>query len=350
MPRHRALAAVTLGLLLLTLVACGNEGASADKARPAAFTAERLTWAQGPTIHYGDQALAVDGRVEQLWRTPYAFLAVVRRGKGNDSSLHTLVVDGQGSTQVAGSPDDVHVSPDGRYAGWIDYDGPKQSNGRLAQVVVADLRTGRTVFRNHEQMGGPKDDLGDLYEDADMGFLGFDDDYAYWQTPKGAVRRRRAPIGSWQPQAAEKPSPTGSEADAVPFGLPYDALVGRRTGMRDDGREAHDGDGTGGFVSPDSRWCLTDGLTAHLTVVDCRSGAQATPAYPAKWVFFGGWHGPDDFYALTRRHYDFTVDLSGDDHSTGMLVSCSLATRRCEDQHGVTGADTVILPTGEPLE
>lgn len=358
MRSHRPATAGALGLLLLVaLLACGNEGVTGadgkkDEAatpRTTAFAEARLTWAQDSTIHYGDQDLQVPGNVEQLWRTPYVFLAQVRRGKGINGPRNTVMVDTKGATTIKGSPDDVHVSPDGRYAGWIDYDGPKQSNGKIAEVVVVDLRSGRTVFENHDQMGGPKDDLGDLYEDAEVHFLGFDDDHVYWDTPVGDVQRRRARIGEWKPQDAEKPAPTGSEGEFTPIGLPYDSLVGRTTGMLDNGRESPEGYGIGGLVSPDGRWCLTDGTNGHLTAVDCRSGAKATPTYPAKWVFFGGWKDADTFYVQARQHYAFVVDLSARDRSTAVLGTCSLVTRRCQPLQKVVRADSVVFADGRSL-
>ncbi len=116
----------------------------------------------------------------------------------------------------------VRVSPDGRYAGWIDYDGPKRPVGRLAEVVVVDLSTGAEVFRNHDDMGGADDDLDNLYEDAGLGFRGFDDDYVYWQTAEGSPSSKRARIGEWEVE----PDPAADPNGPPPPPLAYDTLLG----------------------------------------------------------------------------------------------------------------------------
>ena len=345
-PSRLGLTVVALLALLALLAGCGDESVRAPS-RPSPFAEARVTWAQGQVIHYGEDSLPAGGYVEALWRTPYAFIAEVRRGKGIDTDRDTVFVTEDGSSPLPGSPADIQISPDGRYAGWIDFHGPRRVNGRLAQVVVVDMSTGETVFRNHDQMGDLDDDLADLYEDAEVHFLGFDDDYAYWDTPTGDVQRRRAHLGDWRIEGAEKEAPAGAEADTAPVGLPYDSLVGRSTGMLDSGRASPSGGGTDGFVSPDGHWCFTSGLTGHLTVVDCRSGSRATPAYPEKWVFFGGWQTADTFVVLSRAHYDFEIDPVGKDPSTGVLASCSLTTRRCAVLRHVRATDSIVFATGE---
>jgi hypothetical protein len=63
--------------------------------------------------------------------------------------------------------------------------------GRLAKVVVVDLRTGGTLVHTTRGMGGWRDDLTDLYEELEPTFLGFDDGHAYWTNPTGHGERWR---------------------------------------------------------------------------------------------------------------------------------------------------------------
>ena len=345
MTRHLGAHLVVVSLLLLA--ACGTTSGSATDApeldRPATFAARAITWAQGTTVHYGAQTFAVPGDVDDLWRSPYGFLVSVHPHGTTDTASEVVFFDGKDTTPVKGDPRDIRLSPDGRYAGWIDFDGPKRPLGRLAEVVVTDLRTGRELFRDRKDMGSTKDDLTDLYEDAEVHFLGFDDDYVYWDTPTGEPRLKRARIGSWKVEPAGR---TGTMGDEQLDGEPYDELVGHRTAMAADGRVSPDGTGFVGFRSPEGRWCLTNGETGHLSVVDCRTGRKATPRYPATWAFFGGWQDADTFYVLSRRHYDYQSRPPGEDHSTGVLASCDLPSGKCRTVRPLTRTDSVVWATG----
>ena len=187
--------------------------------------------------------------------------AVAAPSPGPEHRLRASLVDGRSTTPIQGEPADIKVSPDGRYAGWIDFHGPKRAVGRLAEAVVVDLRTGETVLRNHDDMGGPTDDLGDLYEDAEVSFLGFDETYAYWDTPTGEHQRRRAAIGTWKIEPAGRSTGDGSEE---PIGHPYDSLTGLEDEATSTGHLVPTKDGLTGFRSPSTTWCLTDGQPGRL--------------------------------------------------------------------------------------
>ena len=348
---RRALSCV---VLLLATAACGgadqdttDEASSSGETstRQAPFEAAEISWAQGAQLHYGDDVFDVGpGSVRSLWRTPHGFVLGVKDAGGPDAALETYFFDGQSRTQLPGRPGSVAVSPDGRYAGWIDFDGPRRLIGRLAEVVVWDLVTGKEVLRNHDNMGGPTDDLDSLYSNTEVRFLGFDEAHAYWQTATGEVTRWRARIEDGTPLPAERVSQTGP---AEPVGHPWDSLVGLRSGMLPDGRLAPDDLGPSGFASPDRRWCLTTGNPGRLPVVDCRTGAKSTPTYPDRRVSFGGWWDADTFYVLAVPRLPRGEDTSATDRSTGVLASCDLPGGQCRVLRKVTATESIVWATGD---
>ena len=346
--------ALSCAVLLLATAACGgadqdttDEASSSGESttRQTPFEAPELSWAQGSQLHYGDEAFDVGpGSVRSLWRTPHGFVLSVKDASDPDAAVETYFFDGQGQTRLPGRPGSIAVSPDGRYAGWIDFDGPRRLIGRLAEVVVQDLVTGKEVVRNHDNMGGATDDLDSLYSNAEVRFLGFDETHAYWQTPTGKVTRWRARLDGGAPLPAERIS---REGPAAPVGRPWDSLVGLRSGMLPDGRLAPDDLGPPGFASPDRRWCLTTGHPGRLPVVDCRTGARSTPTYPDRRVSFGGWRDADTFYVLAVPGLPRAGDRSAPDRSTGVMASCDLPGGQCRTLRQVTGTESFVWATGE---
>ena len=329
---------------------CGDEGGSGDTGsggdaapRQARFAEPRVTWAQGTTLHYGQDEFTLPGRVvDGLWRTSYGFIVTLHQ-KGQDGSGGRLAFfDGRTTTPLKGDPVGVAISPDGRYAGWLDYDGPRRPIGRLAEVVVTDLSTGHVVFRNHDDMGGAADDLDNLYEDAGQGFVGFDDSYAYWQSAEGSPSSMRARIGAWKVE----PRPDATPDGPPPPSTAYDAMVGHESGTDDDGTLSDSGDGLVGLGSPDGRWCLTTGEPGGLPAVDCRTARRATPAYPARKNYFAGWTGPNSYAVVSSRREVVPPD-NGTGPIPGQIVECTVPAGGCRLVVRLADARTVVTAVGD---
>lgn len=306
------------------LAACGTPSAPLLD-RPAVFGRE-VVWAQGTTLHAGSETFEVPGQAQRVWPTPYGFLLQLGAGP-------VVLFDGQQSTPLPGEQRTVHVSPDGRFAGWID-DGPERSRAdRLAAAVVVDLRTGAAVLRDDDGMGDESDDLADLYEDGEPTFLGFDDTAAYWRVVKGRALQRRAEL----PTADGGPSARRPGRSEQRAGTPYDLLIGR-------GRT---GGGVSGIVSPDGHWCVTVGERGTLPVEDCRTSASVTPRYPAPDVRFGGWVDDDSYAVLARAGQPEPRPL-GPDRTTGVIAVCDLPSGACTTTAEVTETDSVVFGVGGP--
>lgn len=330
--------------LLLVAAGCGHD-VHLPRPPSAAYADPQVTWAQGGTIHYGERTIHVGGTITRLWRTAYGFVIGRMVGSGFLDQTAYGFTDGHHFTRFGGDIEDVEVSPDGRYVGWLDFDGRLEPTGRLADAVVVDLRTGHEVLRTDRDMGGASDNISDLYEDSNMDFLGFDHHYAYWVTPKGKVKTHRARLGTWTISAGAHPTSVGPER---PLGTPYDELVGEAAGMQKDGRISPDGDGPSGFVSPDRHWCVTERDPRSPKVVDCRTARSASPAYPTRFTRFGGWLGPDDFLAVSTPRPPLDIaEAEPDDHQPGTLESCALPGGTCTVLRHVQPAATVTLPVGQ---
>lgn len=311
------------------------------------FIDREVTWAQGATIHYGTQEFNVAPLVVHAIRPTRhgLFLEVADTGRF-DSATRWVLFDGRKTTAVPGEVDDVAVAPNGEYAGWIDREGPWRPTGRVAEVVVVDLRTGRTVFETSKGMGGGLgDDLGARYENLEPAFLGFDDDSAYWRNATGSGERWRWRIGSSTTNRAEDANPAG-EASTAPRGEPWDPQRGRPVWI-DEGRPVPEPAPTGerGFLSPDGQFVVAEPV-AQLVVTHAADGRRI-PLALDRFAWFGGWQDGDRFYALTRNRYEGGFDPTKRDRTTGTLVSCELPTGDCTPLREVSETRSQVLP-GSP--
>lgn len=308
------------------------------------FAEHSLLWAQGGVIHDGKATYDVSPEVvREMTPTRYGLLLRLADSQRDGAKQRTVLFDGQKSTPIPGAVSNVSVSPDGRYAGWIDYDGPESPAGTLAEVVVVDLKTGRTAFTNHDGMGGEKgDDLGDRYEELPPAVLGFDEEFVYWRNASGSGERMRANLASGEVERAETDS---DSQPSKPIGQPFDRVLGYQVALRDGRPVWDDTGGDVGFLSPDKRFAFETGTTGKLVVTNAKSGKRITPAYGHRWIFFGGWLGDDTFYALARDKYEWSYDPDAPDKTTGFLISCSLRSGTCRDLKAVTGTRSLVLAT-----
>ena len=231
-PLRRVVAAAVLGLLLSS---CGEEvspdeggGDKLLETGAPRFAEQQLTWAHGTTLRYGHEEIPLEARAERLATSAYGFFVLQVEGRDRLRSVaerRMVFVDGDTAQEVPGEVSEVRTSLDGRYAGWIDRDGPLRPAGRIAQVVVVDLEGGEVVFVDHSGMGGGfGDDLGDRYEELPPTFLGFDADssHAYWYDAEGAGNRRRVDLATGE--VSDASAPETDEEFPLPKGLVVDAF------------------------------------------------------------------------------------------------------------------------------
>jgi hypothetical protein len=341
-----AVAAVVLAVPLFERYAARPELPTA----PDRFDVGAVTWAQGSTLHHGMQDYDLGPHiVRRMTTSPHGFFVSVVDSPADDSTGEVSFFDGEALTDVPGDVDLPLVSPDGRYAGWVDRDGPWRPAGRIAEIVVVDLTTGDAVFRDHEHMGGGLgDDLGARYSEIPPAFLGFDDDgYAYWRDAEGGGNRWRVALAT----GVKKPAGPDPDSDAaVPPepGGPYDPRAGRRVWMTEDAIVDREGDGvTGtGYLSPDGRYVVRLEQTGRPRILDAASLRRVHPDHGRRWAFFGGWAGPSEILLLVRERFEDSWDPSAADTTEGTLVRCELSTARCRDLVDVVGTRSVVFGTG----
>ncbi|MGZ8743529.1 MAG: hypothetical protein ACXWXO_11470 [Nocardioides sp.] len=277
-------------------------------------------------------------------RSSYGFVLEVTEKWGFDEPTHTKWYDGSTLTDLPGDIRSVKVSPDGRYLGWIDYDGPHRINGQVAEAVVLDLKTGQELVRTHRGMGGGDPTVGteEQYAEGGPGFLGFDEEsVGYWSDVGDGYGHR------WRLDPATGAIEDISEADPDE---PFDVRL-TRTGRGWDAHHHDKGDAeesvVTGFLSPDQRWLFRTEQTGKVPVEDAGSGQDVTPGYGYKWGFFGGWQDPDTYYLLARRKFDFVI-APRPDGSHGVLLTCTLPSGACEELTEVRDTNTLVFPNGEP--
>ncbi len=304
--------------------------------REARFAEARPTWLQDTTLHYGEETFEVPP-AHLFWRTAYGMVLVLEEGQQSRYALF----DGEGIAALPGSPVSLSVSPDGRYAGWIDQ--APVANGDVAEVVVADLRTGEEMLRDNRQMG--QDDLDmltELYAEVSPAFIGFDATHAYWDPPVGAPSMLRVDLRTGEVSPGGGPVGNGLEG-------PVTRLAdGNGIESRADWgpvQEIPTRGGMTGFASLDGRWCVTDGRPGRLWVQECRGGADATPDYPPGQVRFLGW-GEDDALVVLAWRGEPAYEAGQPDDSTGVIARCEPATGSCTRVARVERTGSVLPATG----
>jgi hypothetical protein len=342
-PRRRC----TAGALLLLLAGCGDastlEAASRNEPDAAPFAQREITWAQGDLVHYGRRTFDVGQQeVRELRPSAYGFFLLLGEPGADPSDDRWHFFDGKALEPLGEDVAGVRVSPDGRYAGWVDRHGPLRPAGRIAKVVVIDVAAGEVLLDDHSGMGGGfGDDLDARYSELPPTFLGFDDDHAYWTDAEGHGNRLRWERRTDEISAAEKEGDDGIEL----LGHPYDAYAGEEVGLVDGhaGRE-----GTAGSLSPGGEFAAETGFAARLKLYDAE-GARVPVNLGHRHAFLGGWLDGDRFYAMTRDTYESGYDPAAPDRTRGFLTSCSLQTGACRDLEQLVGTWSVVLPGATPL-
>lgn len=281
---------------------------SGGQERPAVFEPGQVTYAERSTVHVGDQDFDVSPQlVDSLDWTPYGvFLSLTTDPINGDFT--DVFYDGTTMTTIDDVYSDVVTSPDGELAAWIDRSGPKRPAGRVAQVVVVEVRTGKVVFSSAEGMGGEKgDDLGDRYEELQPGVIELTDDTLTWRNSEGGG-------GTVTTDLATGESEVDEDTSAY-----YPA--------------------TGGYLfrSPDGEHRVDAQTTGKLRI------KPTQPDFGHKFQTFGGWLDGHTMLVKAQDRFKFSYDPTVPDTIPGFLLSCDLAVGTCEELEEVTGARDVVF-------
>ena len=314
-----ALAVVALGLLALAtwggwqwLGARGGDTV-VDSGRQLLPPSDRWVeagvpvWARGGVLRVGERSIALgDVAASDLTSTPYGVLVRVDRPDApTPRERVTLAVTADGVAEVRGDPGDVVVAADGRHAAWIDREGPRQRLGRLAQVVVVDLATGRELLRSGAGMGDPDDDLPDLYSELDPEALGFqgegEDLVVVYRDATGAGSTVGLRVRDGAPQSVP-PRWIGGEARRLTVAdVPEWArrpVIGTDLALR--GRRLA-ASGAAAVLSPDARHVARTGVPGELVVLTVPEGDVVTPRYGDRAPRLGAWLGDGRLLVVTGR-------------------------------------------------
>lgn len=359
-----AAATLTCLMALGVLAGCGEQGGSPGAAEgtlvgqrvlPAGGTAYddvRLTWAQDRTLHYGRETFDTGAvSIRQIAAASSGWFLQVADGQSLEDPARWTFFDGERITTLGERVDFVATSPDGRWAGWVDRDGPQRSGGQAARVVVVDLTTGRVVLDDSTGMGGETQrdgsdagDTSDLYSESPPTFLGFDDAFAYWQAPSGRLRWSEATgVETAQKEVDGAPA-------AMPRGRPVDRYLGTAVAVQR-GRVDRTGfGGATGTLSPDGDTVATTGGLGSNEITDARTGRRVPLEIGHRFATFGAWVGDDEVALVTTDRNLWEVKVEERYPSGGFVTTCSLSTGVCSDEpvrrvfEPTRGTFTVIFP------
>jgi hypothetical protein len=291
------------------------------------FEAQKLTWAQGDVIHYGNQALRIGkGHIETLHLSPVGFFVEVAAAPDGGDKYWALF-DGQEVRRLPRAITSLEVSPNGRYVGWVNLQGPHRPAGRVAEAVILDLTTGLVAGRTSDGMGGEAgDDLGQRYEDLPPEFLGFDDEYAFYRDASGSGTARTWDLKSGRigtvsngPNTAYEKTPWQGEVDEL-----------------------------NGFVTADGRYALDTSRTGRVRVFTIAGSRRSRLDldFGRRWETYGYLLTPDQLVVLTMDTLEMSYDPAQPDHTHGAVTVCNLVKANCRDAVDVIGTRNVVFPTG----
>jgi len=325
------------GLVVLAtavaLAGCGSsdEGGQAESDLPTdvgPLPTGSITWAIDETIHVGDHEIAVRAPVRAM---------VGARGRiyylaGRSDAV--WVTDGGRNRRTHYETSELRTSPDGRYLGFLDH-----SHGRPWSTVVVDLEAGEVVVDDDAGMGGPDDDLADLYEDAQPRVLGFEGSELYVQAASGNE------VLSWDAATGERTSHGSDFFFRTPDpggGRLLPALVkrGRLVVPRDPYRSTQ-----WGHQSPDGAVTLQptgDGTRVYAV----ESGEELPVDLGGRHFLLGGWTDAGTAYGTAFDGSPFGRPQR--------LVSCrlTLEEQQCRVLRAVRPPrhELVLFPTGSAAQ
>lgn len=339
-------------LSVALLAACGDRvGTTGGDVQPvvlrtqdARFDPAQVAWAHLFALHYGPRTYTLDQAIRGLEVSDYGFfLRLAENPRDMFAKARWGFFDGETVQLLPDSVANLAVSADGRYVGWIDWDGPLRLAGRVAKVVVVDLSTGRQIFTDSHGMGGDAgDDLEARYSELTPTFLGFDADsrYAYWINASGSGERVR-----WRLGAEEVQTQPEAEARAEDDG---------QAGYRSEVVNSYAG--RSGLSSPESvglgypNWSPSGDYVAELSIPSRTSVFDANNLRPiplnlsSRAQYFAGWLPGDRLYAVTSPKRVRSYDPTGPDPTQGRIMVCSLPAGTCTGDARIPGLRDLVLP------
>ncbi len=346
-----------LALVAGLLAGCGEDPPGGGRAgeqvlTPAAeprFDPQQVAWAHLRTLHYGDEDFTLPRRIRGIAVTDHGVFVHLSDDGTLDGFTTWGFFDGKAWTELPGDPTgEVVTSSDGRYAGWIDKNGPLRPAGRIREVVVVDAATGEIVLTDHSHMGGKAgDDLGARYSELAPTFLGFDEDgsHAYWTDAEGSGTRRRADLSSGEVEEAPEIN-EGGDFPEEQVSVVVDAYRGRRAGPSP---ESGPIDLQYGLYSPDQRFAVDISAPDKTVAHDVRARRRVDVDYPDRAQYFAGWLPDDAFYVIGTRRRIEGYSLTGPDPTRGHIVVCRLPAGTCKVGAEVPGLRDVVVPTQPAL-
>jgi hypothetical protein len=321
----------------------GDQLLPADSSTAPAFSERRLTWAQGGTIHYGQETFpdVVPDDITGLVRVPTGFF--LRTGSADELVSQVVYWDGKSVTPVAGRAATFEISVDGRYAGWLDYDTTPPTRGGLAAVRVVDLTTGQLVLSSVDGMGEPGTDaeeLAELYANAWPHFVGFDsENRAYWSRPHGDPDEVRVDLETGVSE------PAMDSSGGFPREMLWRANRGYET-LGDGAAELPEPWRDGGYLTPDGQVYVTSTDAGEVAVRLAGQPRRSVPlrtGHPYAW--FAGWEDLGAHRIVLR----VADTRSGEAGASGWIVVCDLDAARgvpCSEGVKPKGTGPVVFDAG----
>jgi hypothetical protein len=296
------------------------------------FEARKVTYAQGSTIHYGDETIGVPHEVRSFVQTDDGFVFA-------DEGDTVYFTNGHDTEAIGHAGAFTHLAADdsGSYVAWVEID-----DGELPETVAYDTSTGTEVLRTSEGNGPGPGYYSDYHKPA---IDAVDGETVYVHNAEGAV------------------AVDISTAEST-------VIVPRRVGLLDvaGGRISRDSDfGLGVVVSAESGGeerrfpgyedaDLSPSGTRVVTsevqptqpdelptrVFDTTTGKDLSPAWGNyEWVWTSQWIDDDTFAAYG----------SSGRHRAADLLRCSISRGECTVAMASVGSITDIrLPWGYDTE
>lgn len=307
---------------------------------PAAtpFGERRVSWANGSTVHWGEERYDVGVDVTSYVQTDDGFVLSDR-----DGTVHLF--DGSGTRRIGSSTDRALRTDDsGSLVAWVSDDG-----GEGAQYVVYDTGSRREVARVGDDTTG----TGVSADDGGPVVYAVDGDAAYWRTGEGIVRYD---VVSGRTELLSSIQRTPENPEGLPRGVVDVAdgtiawnltdlegtrfFVGDRIGAG--GRELPTG--YNGTLSPDgSVAAVEEGDETRL--YDTRTGEELPldlPSHPYRFVY--GWVDADT--AMT-----FALQEPVAAPTTADVLLCDVRAGECRAAATVTlgRPESFVVPSGTPM-
>ncbi len=324
-----------------------DDAAPGDQLLPAAtstkppFGEPRLAWAQGRTIHYGDDTFrdVVPRAITGMVRVPTGFF--LRVAPDDELTAHVVYWDGQTVTTVAERAVTFEVSADGRYAGWLEYDTSPPTRDGLAVARVVDLTSGQLVLSSVDGMGEPgADELPELYANAWPHFGGFDaENRAYWNRPSGDPDDVRVDLTTGATEPALDSSGGFPREMLWRGNRGYETVGDGAAGLPQPWRD-------GGYLTPDQQIYVDHSVAGKVAVHRAEQPRTRVPLRTGhRFAWFAGWED----LAAHRIALRVADVRSAERASSGWIVVCDLDATGdvpCSTSVRLKGGSPVVFDVG----